>query len=398
MEAKIKKKRIIFLAILTAVFKLYAQNDFPANKIMEFGNDKQTISIRQQEDVAPQDDETGNKLFFNDEGSLFIYNWDKSITFKLSDENSFIKIDENVNFSDLSCMHGLHRVSKDYLYYTWTKSSYLCVNQKTGERKFKTSINDLFWSEEVYYDESTDILFFRDNDSNMYSIIHPSLNDEENRKNYKNPEETLKLFNTGYDMKNLGLYKDKYLTVDGQVYYWAGTTINHINYQIFDNRKVNVWNEDFLEIYCTSDDEEIESIAIHPCGDIYILRMNWQTNTHNLYCIENIWDPQWRKDWYKEHQPDSSSQQNMATNLTTGTQMTCTENLDLRSEGTESGAVITTMKKGTKVKILKLGNTETIDGITGTWVQVEVLSGAKDQKGKKIKAGTTGWCFGGYLE
>ena len=50
-----KKTLIIFLAILTAVFKLYAQNDFPSNKIMEFGNDKQTISIRQQEDVAPQD-------------------------------------------------------------------------------------------------------------------------------------------------------------------------------------------------------------------------------------------------------------------------------------------------------------------------------------------------------
>ena len=47
--------------------------------------------------------------------------------------------------------------------------------------------------------------------------------------------------------------------------------------------------------------EQIESIAIHPSGDIYILRMNWQTNTHNLYYIENTWDPEWREQWYKDH-------------------------------------------------------------------------------------------------
>ena len=78
--------------------------------------------------------------------------------------------------------------------------------------------------------------------------------------------------------------------------------------------------------------------------------------------------------------------------------MSCIDNLSLRSEGSVSASVITTMKKGTKVKVLKLGNAETIDGITSNWVQVEVLSGAKDQKGKKIKAGTIGWCYGGYLE
>jgi hypothetical protein len=27
-----------------------------------------------------------------------------------------------------------------------------------------------------------------------------------------------------------------------------------------------------------------------------------------------------------------------------------------------------------------------------------VYSGAKDRDGKTIKTGTTGWCFGGYLE
>ena len=44
--------------------------------------------------------------------------------------------------------------------------------------------------------------------------------------------------------------------------------------------------------------------AIHPSGDIYILNMNWQTNTHNLYYIKNTWDPEFREQWYKDH-PDS---------------------------------------------------------------------------------------------
>lgn len=275
--------------------------DFEMKQIGGFENDRKQISMRKQEEVAPQDDETGNRLLFNENGELFIYNWDKLTTFKLSDKNSFITVDSEFDFSDLPCLHGLHRVSNEYLYYTWTITSYMAINQKTGDKKFQVSLNDIFWNDFVYYDEDTDILFFHDKNNNLHSIIHPSMNDVENRKNYRNPEKTLQLFNSDYDMKKLGLYKGKYLTVDGQVYYWAGTTINHVNYQIFDNTRVNIWNNSKLKIDCTSSDEQIESIAIHPCGDIYILRMNWKTNTHNLYYIENTWDSEWRTQWYKEH-------------------------------------------------------------------------------------------------
>ena len=56
------------------------------------------------------------------------------------------------------------------------------------------------------------------------------------------------------------------------------------------------------------------------------------------------------------------------------------------------------MSAGTKVKILELGKAETIDGISSNWVKVEVQKGAKDRDGNPIKAGTVGWCYGGYLE
>ena len=294
------KKSIFILTIISLSIHIYAESNFNVNKIAEFKNDKNLISIRPSAKVAPQDDATGNRILFNDNGDLFIYNWDKLTTFKLNEKQTLIKVDSNFDFSDLPCLHGLDRVSNDYLYYSWTITSYMAINQKTGERKFQVSLNDIFWNDYVYYDEKTDILFFRDAKSNMHSIIHPGLDDKKNRNNYKTPAETLEMLNSNKELKNLGLYKGKYLTVNGDVYYWAGTTINHINYQIYDNKEVDIWNDDELEIKCTSSNEEMESIAIHPSGDIYILRMNWQTNTHNLYYIENTWDPEWREQWYNK--------------------------------------------------------------------------------------------------
>ena len=74
------------------------------------------------------------------------------------------------------------------------------------------------------------------------------------------------------------------------------------------------------------------------------------------------------------------------------------ENLKLRSGEATTTPVLTVMSAGTKVKILELGKAETIDGISSNWVKVEVQFGAKDRDGKPIKAGTVGWCYGGYLE
>ena len=303
METKMKRK-IIFLAIMLSVISFVFGEDYSLKKIQEYsmGTYNEGLFIRKYEQVAPQDDISKNYLVFTRNGDLCIYQADSSRMIYLNDN---LQIEKEIEMDLLIHAYDL-MYTENYLLMT-DKIARIYLFDYQLQQKAYFELYDIFslYGQGVcltstYYDEVSDIVFFKDTEDNLHSIIHPSLNDEENRKNYKNPEETLKLFNTGYDMKNLGLYKDKYLTVDGQVYYWAGTTINHINYQIFDNRKVNVWNEDFLEIYCTSDDEEIESIAIHPCGDIYILRINWETNTHNLYCIENTWDPQWREEWNRK--------------------------------------------------------------------------------------------------
>lgn len=87
-----------------------------------------------------------------------------------------------------------------------------------------------------------------------------------------------------------------------------------------------------------------------------------------------------------------------STNVAVNKTMVAYENLKLRSAEATSSSVITVMSSGTKVKILQLGKPEKIDGIDSNWVKVEVQKGAKDRDGKSIKAGTVGWCYGGYLE
>ena len=87
-----------------------------------------------------------------------------------------------------------------------------------------------------------------------------------------------------------------------------------------------------------------------------------------------------------------------ATNVAPNKTMTIKENLKLRSGEATSTQVLTVMSAGTKIKILELGKAETIDGISSNWVKVEVQVGAKDRDGKTIKAGTVGWCYGGYLK
>ena len=93
-----------------------------------------------------------------------------------------------------------------------------------------------------------------------------------------------------------------------------------------------------------------------------------------------------------------STDDSFYTNVSKNKTMLVNENLKLRSGEASSTQVLVVMQAGTKVKILELGKAETIDGISSNWVKIEVQAGAKDRDGKTIKAGTIGWCYGGYLK
>jgi hypothetical protein len=77
---------------------------------------------------------------------------------------------------------------------------------------------------------------------------------------------------------------------------------------------------------------------------------------------------------------------------------TAVDNLRLRADCSLSGRIITTMQKGSGIKIIAVGDKSIIDGIASNWIQVSVLENAHDTGGSDIASGISGWCFGGYVK
>lgn len=306
------KKRFIFLLIFLLTVTLFG-DEFTTKKVYEYqmGTPLSGLYLRRYEDIAPTDDISKNYLIFNTNGELCIYQADTS---RMIYTDDFFEICKEVKMNLLISPYDCKFTDNNLLMSDKSGRIYLFdlqLNRKAYLETFNlfNTDNTGIWLAETYYDEVSDILFFRDTKNNLYSIIHPCLNDNENNKNCKTPGETLNLFNndnTYFDTNHLSLYKNKYLVVDGIINYWGREHFGKYTYQIVNSYFVNLWDGkkstpikfDYIE------GDEIESIAIHPSGDIYILRMNWQTNTHNLYYIENTWDLEWREQWYKEH-PDA---------------------------------------------------------------------------------------------
>ena len=192
----------------------------------------------------------------------------------------------------------------------------------------------------------------------------------------------------------MGTYKEKFLTVDGQVYYWEGKTIGKADYQILQGNRVYIYGiGSTIKIQCSDKDnlEQIESIAIHPSGDIYVLRMNWTTNTHNLYRIENTWDPEWRASWYDAH-PDAPGQELPSGNVAQAaapkvrTGYLNGDRIRLRKgPGTGTDSLGTYSINTTFTILENSGVKQTIDGVTDEWIKV------------RLSDGTEGYFYGQYV-
>ena len=72
------------------------------------------------------------------------------------------------------------------------------------------------------------------------------------------------------------------------------------------------------------------------------------------------------------------------------------ESLRLRKSESTDSEIIATMIIGTEVEILETGKAETIGGVSGNWVKIQVVNDVTDLKGNAMQ-GTVGWCFSGYL-
>ena len=306
MDYMKKVLTVLFCLVLSA--GLFAQ-EFKLEKILEIKNsqNEKELLTRPDEAVAPYDDDSKNIMKFSPDGRLFIHDVDMNKIITIDLNSNKVDFVGETNFLEIYKCEFLTSVGDEYLLFTGRSGRFVIVDKKL-KLKAKIKISD--WGNmidnipsETFFSEEVGILFFRDINENLYSIVNPGLDNEKNKENFKSSQETLDLFSSGIDMKNLGLFNNKYLTIDGKSYYWDGLTINKINYQIMPSLdRVNIWlsnNRIRIDTKDTEGIEVVESIAIHPSGDIYILRMNWNTNTHNLYRVENTWDSDWRVKWYK---------------------------------------------------------------------------------------------------
>ena len=160
---------------------------------------------------------------------------------------------------------------------------------------------------------------------------------------------------------------------------------------IFDGDYLTVYaNEDkFKQIYFRCTEETFEQLkSLIYTNKIDLSKVTWPRHA------DGSCDCDGNKKTVVSQTEKATSNTNVALNKT----MIVKENLKLRSGEAISTKVLTVMAVGTKVKILELGKSETIDGISSNWVKVEVQKGAKDRDGNPIKPGTVGWCYGGYLE
>ena len=156
------------------------------------------------------------------------------------------------------------------------------------------------------------------------------------------------------------------------------------------NREINTlyfkFDGDYLYIYLEDKKTLLTTYYAYDETEYKCLKNAIKTNQFNM------------NDYTMPRHADGTCDYETAVRLQSGKRYRASDNLRLRSSGSTAGKPVVTIGKGTQVKVLAVGAEDTIDGITGNWVQVEVQTGAKDRDGKAIAAGTTGWVFGGYLE
>lgn len=193
---------------------------------------------------------------------------------------------------------------------------------------------------------------------------------------------------------------------------WTVTPDGNIYFADLDEKKENFLIKKIPNSWYSELDINKRKIGRITTNKITLCESPAETSKADGFNYENdiVWEKETKGEWSRIQKVDgregwvltkyidfseiSSSNYNVVVNKI----MQPNDNLRLRKEEATSSETILTMIKGTKVKVLKLGKEEIIDGIKSCWVQVEVQSGGKDKNGKEIKEGTIGWCYGGFLE
>lgn len=309
-------KKIISMLMFGFMMSSLFSQEYPLVKLANFENKKETgyLLLRKNSEVSDSEfDLTGNGIKISQNGQIYIIQSDMHIIYKI-DRTYELKLVRIIDFLETGA-EGIQTISNNYIFCSGNLGRFQLLDENFNQ-VFK--IRMLNWgmrfdAKAAYYDEETNILFLQDRKEQLYSIINPGLDEEQNKKNFKTPEETLAMLNEGKYAPHLEIREElnwqkkskNYLYIDGKRERWGNAYEigKYICSVIPEDHYINLYDgKNRVEAhYELPNGEQLESNAFHPCGDVYFLTMNWTTNTHNLYRIENTWDPEWRKEWYKEH-------------------------------------------------------------------------------------------------
>lgn len=294
-------KKILLSIICILIFGLIFAEDYKLVKLHEFENKKENgyFFIRSEDSLSAYEDVTGNSLKIDSDGKIYVYQEDTRIIYNLDTSDYSLK-----NRKDFGLFPGtaFMSVDKGLLGFQVYENGFFIIDEKSGKKIVDIqNLNAPILAS--YYSKENNVFLYKDFDYIIHSIIDPSTDTAENKKNYRSPVQTTSLFskNSEYGKKGI-VIEDDALYVNGEPYYWYGTQVNGYMFYISTPNIYLSKNDESIDdtINLYSENEQFESAAVHPSGDIYILRMNWQTNKHTLWRIENTWDPQWREQWYNQ--------------------------------------------------------------------------------------------------
>ena len=309
---------------------------------------------------------------------------------KINTKNEWIPI-EYIQVINEKDRNTLKDIITDYNY----ERVYDPFCEKWVEWYEKYSIENLFFDNYIGLDGKSYKFIFFDNEwfysikkieTNLYILLQQDVGSILNTNT--------KVFQTGKisplrNLRKTPLYSENPAYYDEEEYKFDEILIDAKF--IFDGDYLTVYaNEDkFKQVYFKCTEETYEQLkSLIYANKIDLSKVTWPRHA------DGSCDYDGSKKTVASQTEKATSNTNVALNKT----MIVKENLKLRSGEAISTKVLTVMAAGTKVKILELGKSETIDGISSNWVKVEVQKGAKDRDGKAIKSGTVGWCYGGYLE
>ena len=394
-----RRNSITILFVIFMVLQVFAE-EHPLVKLFEFENKREQgyLFRRPYSELAPQDDGTGSGIKFDTLGNAYMTQVETKSFYSFNLDTGKLEFLQSLDY--IRDELGFNAITEKYYFFDGGTSGRAKLYDKNFNLIF--SVNLLSWPlrlsvKGTYYDEQCDVLFFIDDNSNLYSIEHPSMDEAQNKANFKGPTETIEMLNSGKYAPHLTAKNNKSLCIDqsDKSYYWDGKRINGHRYQLFNENTIYYWPNSALEgmiefnLYVPYGD--VESIAIHPCGDMYMLGINWNTNTHILYRIENTWDPEWRASWYDAH-PDAPGQELPSGNVAQAaapkvrTGYLNGDRIRLRKgPGTGTDSLGTYSINTTFTILENSGVKQTIDGVTDEWIKV------------RLSDGTEGYFYGQYV-